>query len=101
IDLLAGRLDEATERLEESRALLGDALPEHPGIVDSLARAYGLRAEFDEAMGLLERAIESARARKDEQSETRFSILLANTLIDSGNLSSARELLGHAVAKAA
>src|SRR4051794_34572066 len=38
IDLLAERVAEAIERLEESRALLGDSLPEHPGIVDSLAR---------------------------------------------------------------
>jgi len=101
IDLHAGRLAEATERLEASKVLLGDGLAEHPGVVDSLARAYGLRAEFDEAIGLLERSIQSARARKDEQSEARFSILLANTLIDSGNLASARELLGRAVARAA
>jgi tetratricopeptide (TPR) repeat protein len=101
IDLHAGRLEVAIERLEESMALLGDAIADHPGIVDSLARAYGLRAEFDEAIGLLERSLQAARARKDEQSETRFSILLANALIDSGNLASARELLGHAVGKAA
>ena len=82
-------------------ALLGDALSEHPGIVDSLARAHAMRSQFDEAIGLLERAAEAARARKDEQSESRFSILLANTLIDSGNLSSARELLGHAIGRAA
>lgn len=100
IDLNAGRLEDAIERLEESRALLGDSIAEHPGIVDSLARAYGLRAEFDEAIGLLERALEFARARQDEQTESRFSILLANTLIDSGNLASARELLGHAVGRA-
>src|SRR3954471_1632565 len=101
IDLNAGRLEDGIARLEECRSLLGDALPEHPGIVDSLARAYGLRSEYDEAIGLLEHALESARARTDEQSESRFSILLANTLIDSGNLSSARELLGRAVGKAA
>jgi tetratricopeptide (TPR) repeat protein len=100
IDLHAGRLEEAVERLEESRELLGGALAEHPGIVDALARAYGLRSEFDEAIGLLERSVEFARARNDEQSETRFSILLANALIDSGNLASARELLGRSVAKA-
>jgi transcriptional regulator with XRE-family HTH domain len=101
IDLHAGRLDEAVERIEDSRALLGDALADHPGIVDSLARAYSLRSEFDEAIGLLERSLDTARARKNEQSEARFSILLANALIDSGNLASARELLGHVVAKAA
>ena len=101
IDLHAGRLEDAVERFDECTALLGDALSEHPGIVDSLARAYAMRSQFDEAIGLLERAAEAARARKDEQSESRFSILLANTLIDSGNLSSARELLGHAIARAA
>jgi tetratricopeptide (TPR) repeat protein len=101
IDLHAGRLEDAVERLDECTALLGDALSEHPGIVDSLARAYAMRSQFDEAIGLLERAAEAARARKDEQSESRFSILLANTLIDSGNLSSARELLGHAIGRAA
>jgi tetratricopeptide (TPR) repeat protein len=101
IDLYAGRLDEAVARLEESRDLLGDALAEHPGIVDSLARAYGLRSQFDEAIGVLERSIEVAQARSDEQAETRFSILLANALIDSGNLSSARELLGRSIGKAA
>jgi len=101
IDLHAGRLEEAVERLEESRQLLGDAVAEHPGIVDALARAYGLRSEFDEAIGLLERSLDLARSRQDEQAEARFSILLANALIDSGNLSSARELLGHAVGKAA
>jgi tetratricopeptide (TPR) repeat protein len=101
IDLHAGRLEAAIGRLEESMALLGDALADHAGVVDSLARAYGLRSQFDEAIGLLERSLEAARARKDEQSETRFSILLANALIDSGSLPSARELLGHAVGKAA
>jgi tetratricopeptide (TPR) repeat protein len=101
IDLHAGRLEDAVDRLEESRRLLGGAIAEHPGIVDSLARAYGIRSEFDEAIGLLEQALAGARARPDEQAEARFSILLANALIDSGNLSSARELLGHVVARAA
>ncbi len=101
IDLHAGQLDDAVDRLEQSSELLGDALADHPGIVESLARAYGLRSEYDEAIGLLERSLDAARARKDELSEARFSILLASSLIDSGNLSSARELLGHAVGKAA
>jgi tetratricopeptide (TPR) repeat protein len=101
IDLHAGRLDEAVGRLEESRALLGDELVNHPGIVDALARVYGMRAQFDEAIGLLERSLEVARERRDEPAEARFSILLANALIDSGNLSSAKELLGRSLAKAA
>src|SRR6185295_12968153 len=39
IDLHAGRLEDAVERLDECSSLLGAALTEHPGIVDSLARA--------------------------------------------------------------
>jgi len=101
IDLHAGRLDEAVERLEESRSLLGDELVNHPGIVDALARVYAMRSQFDEAIGLLERSREVARERGDEPAEARFSILLANALIDSGNLSSAKELLGRSLAKAA
>jgi transcriptional regulator with XRE-family HTH domain len=101
IDLHAGRLDAAVGRLEESRYLLGDGLAECPGVVDALARAYGLRSQFDEAIGLLERALALARERRDEPAEARFSILLANALIDSGNLSSAKALLGRSLAKAA
>jgi tetratricopeptide (TPR) repeat protein len=87
--------------LEESRSLLGDELVNHPGIVDALARVYGMRSQFDEAIGLLERSLEVARDRGDEPAEARFSILLANALIDSGNLSSAKELLGRSLARAA
>jgi tetratricopeptide (TPR) repeat protein len=100
IDLRAGRLDDAVERLEESRGLLGDDLASYTGIVDALARAYALRSEFDEAVGLLEHSLQVAHDRGDEPAETRFSILLANALIDIGNLSAANELLGHSLAKA-
>ena len=98
IDLHAGRLDEAIERMEESRRLLGDGLAGYPGIVDALARAYGLASEFEQAIGLLEHSLQLARDHGDDLAEARFSILLANVLIDSGNLASARELLGHALA---
>jgi tetratricopeptide (TPR) repeat protein len=99
IDLHAGRLDEAIERLEESRRLLGDGLAGYPGIVDSLARAYGLASEFEQAIGLLEHSLQLARDHGDDLAESRFSILLANVLIDNGNLASAKELLGHALAR--
>ena len=99
IDLHAGRLDEAIELLEESRRLLGDGLVGYPGIVDALARAYGLASEFEQAIALLEHSLQLARDRRDDLAEARFSILLANVLIDNGNLASARELLGHSLAK--
>lgn len=99
IDLHAGRLDEAIELLEESRRLLGDGLAGYPGIVDALARAYGLASEFEQAIALLEHSLQLARDHRDDLAEARFSILLANVLIDNGNLASARELLGHSLAK--
>jgi tetratricopeptide (TPR) repeat protein len=99
IELYAGRLDEAIELLEESRRLLGNGLAGYPGIVDALARAYGLVSEFEQAIGLLEHSLQLARDHGDDLAEARFSILLANVLIDNGNLASAKELLGHALAK--
>lgn len=99
IDLHAGRLDEAIELLEESRRLLGDGLAGYPGIVDALARAYGLASEFEQAIALLEHSLQLARDHGDDRAEARFLVLLADVLIDNGNLASARELLGHSLAK--
>ena len=101
IDFHAGRLDDAVERLEEARVLLGGSIAGYPGIVDSLARVYWMRDEYEVAIAVLEEALGLARSRGDEHADTRFSVLLANVLIDSGSLSSARELLGKTLAKAA
>ena len=100
IDLHAGRLDEAIERLEEARDLLRDAVLDDPGIVDGLARAYAIRGEYEVAIGILESCLPLADTRGDEALQARLSILLANVLIDSGNLPSARVLLGKSIAKA-
>jgi tetratricopeptide (TPR) repeat protein len=100
IDLHAGRVDEAVERLEEARELLGDAVIEHAGIVGALARAYVMGGEYESAIGVLEHALELARASGDVQTETRLRVLLANALIDSNNLAAARELLGRSIAQA-
>jgi tetratricopeptide (TPR) repeat protein len=100
IDFHAGRLDDAVERLEEARTLLAESIAGYPGIVDSLARVYWTRDEYEVAIAVLEDALGLARGRADEQAEARFSVLLANVLIDSGSLSSARELLGKTLAKA-
>ena len=101
IDLHAGRVDEAIERLDEARDLLGDAIVEHVAIVDALARAHVMRGEYESAIGVLQHALDLATARGDEPAETRIRVLLANALIDSGNLSAARELLGKSIAEAA
>jgi tetratricopeptide (TPR) repeat protein len=100
IDLHAGRVGEAIDRLEEAREGLGPALVDHPGVVDALARAYSMRGEYEEAIAVLEHGLALVRERQDEQAEARFSVLLANVLIDGGSLPSARELLGKSIAKA-
>lgn len=100
IDLHAGRFEEGTARLEEAHALLGDAVVDHAGIIDALTRAYSIRGEYESAIGLLEHGLALARARSDELVETRLSVLLANVLVDSGNLASAHKLLGKSIAKA-
>jgi tetratricopeptide (TPR) repeat protein len=100
IDLHAGRVGEAIDRLEEAREGLGPAIVDHPGVVDALARAYSMRGEYEEAIAVLEHGLALVRERQDEQAEARFSVLLANVLIDGGSLPSARELLGKSIAKA-
>ncbi len=99
IDLHAGRIPEAVDRLEEARELLGERIGDQPGIVEALTRAYAIRGEYESAIGLLELALKLVRERGDEQVETRFSVLLANVLIDGGSLPSARELLGKTIAR--
>jgi tetratricopeptide (TPR) repeat protein len=100
IDVHAGRLEEAIERLEEARELLADAVVDHVGIVDALADAYVMRGEYESAIAVLEHALGLAGPRGDEPAEMRLRVLLANTLIDSGNLAAARGLLGESIANA-
>lgn len=89
----------AKERLEEALALIGpdDLLP--ASLADTLGRAYAQLAELEEAIALFERSLEFAEAREDIVDTIRFSVLLANALIDSGNLSRAEVLLGHTIAR--
>lgn len=98
IDLHAGRIPEAADRLEEARELLGERIAEQPAIVEALTRVDSLRGEYESAIGLLRYALD--RIGDDEQAETRLTVLLANTLIDSGSLASARDLLGSSIARA-
>jgi tetratricopeptide (TPR) repeat protein len=100
IDFGAGRIEEAIERLEDARDLLGDSISEHPSVAEALGRAYSLRNEYESAIAVLDHALGQARARKDAHGEARFSVLLANALIDSGNLAEARVLLGRAISDA-
>src|SRR5262249_529313 len=64
---------------------------------DRLGRAYALIGEYDAAARLYERQLRVAESNEDALATFRVSTLLANTMIDSGNLGRAEELLGRAL----
>jgi len=99
IDLPAGRIGDAIERLEEARELLRDEFAAHPHVAEALGRAYAMRGEWEQALAVLRSSFDEARERGDEQAQARFAVLLANALIDSGNLAAARDLLGTTLAQ--
>jgi transcriptional regulator with XRE-family HTH domain len=97
----AGAIDEAIERLVEAQSLLGERLLENPSIPITLSMAYNVRGEHERAIAVYEQALELAKETADRSSETRFSVLLANVLIDQGSLNRSQELLARAIALSA
>jgi tetratricopeptide (TPR) repeat protein len=69
-----------------------------PGAVETLGRAYATLGELECAIAIFERALGQATAAEDKIAAGKFSILLANALIDSGRFGRAEEVLGHVLA---
>jgi tetratricopeptide (TPR) repeat protein len=101
IAFAAGDHHTAVASLEHALELAG-AKPgqELAGVADTLGRAYATLGDHESAIGLFERWLEEAKQRDDRLEIARFSILLANTLIDTGLFGRAQELLGSALALA-
>lgn len=92
-----GRHDDAIEHF--SRAIeQWPSLQEDAPIADSLGRAFALTSRYAEAMAIFERRLAAAEERHDLIDTVRFSVLLANTLIDRGSFGRAEELVGHVLA---
>jgi tetratricopeptide (TPR) repeat protein len=93
-----GQHREAVERLEEALEL--DALPsdQAAAVADRLGRAYSILGQREAAIGLYERFLEQAKGNEVELDVLRFSTLLANALLDTGNTRRAEELLGDGLA---
>ena len=68
---------------------------------DSLGRAYAMLGELESAIAVFERELQAAQERDDVMEVVRFSVLLANALIDSSNFGRAAELLGGVLARVA
>jgi tetratricopeptide (TPR) repeat protein len=99
IAFAAGDHHEAVASLERALELAGSS-PGHEfaAVADSLGRAYATLGDYESAIGLFERWLADAREREDLIEIVRFSILLANTFIDTGLFERAQELLGSTLA---
>ena len=96
----AGDPQRAVALLEDALDLLGEDATAHPAIADTLGRAYARVGEPESAVGVFQRFLDAARTRGDKVETMRFSVLLANAYIDSGNFASAEELVGQGLALA-
>jgi tetratricopeptide (TPR) repeat protein len=92
-----GRMVRAVALLEQS---LGDGearLLERSSSVETLARAYVQSGALDAAIALLERALDQAEAANAVVETLRFRVLLANGLIDAGELHAAERMLADSI----
>jgi tetratricopeptide (TPR) repeat protein len=64
---------------------------------DRLGRIYALRGEFEKSIAIYEQTLTQAETLGDEAEVMRFATLLANAVLDAGNLGRAQELLGRAL----
>jgi len=91
----SGNVDEAIERLQAAI----DAGAREAVAVDLLSRAYAKSGRLEDAIALLERARASAEQEDRSSDLLRFSVLLANALIDLGSFGRAAEVLGGSLAQ--
>jgi tetratricopeptide (TPR) repeat protein len=93
----AGNLREAISLFEEALALNGGKALVDPGAVDSLGRAYAGSGSRESAIALFDKAVVEARDVGAPVEQLRFTILLANALIDNGTFSEAERSLADVI----
>jgi tetratricopeptide (TPR) repeat protein len=91
---------EAIGLIEEALDLRALSRDQAAAAADRLGRAYMILGEHESAIGIWERQLADASESQDELATLRFSTLLANVVLDSGNFGRAEELLGHALSLA-
>jgi tetratricopeptide (TPR) repeat protein len=87
----ADRLDQAIQLLEQALEVRGGTLAD-PAAVDTLGRAYSAKGAIESAIALFERAVAEATDVAPVE-QLRFSVLLANALIDADAFGRAEESL--------
>ncbi|HEX3807744.1 MAG TPA: helix-turn-helix domain-containing protein, partial [Gaiellaceae bacterium] len=91
------RFGEATDLLEEALAAGSGSLLTDPGTVDTLGRCYAMAGSLEASIALFRRAVDEARKASAGIEELRFTVLLANALIDAGSVGDAQKFLAHVV----
>jgi tetratricopeptide (TPR) repeat protein len=97
----AERFGEAIELLGEALALNGGKTLADPSAVDSLGRAHARLGDRESAIAVFQSGVSEAKAAAAPVEELRFTILLANALIDNGAHPDAERLLAGVIALAA
>jgi len=94
--LRRGLTNEAIDQLEIA---IQTELPpvEAMAVAESLGRAYAAQGRFADALAVFNRFLDAAKEQNDRPNVLRFSVLLANALIDNGRFGHAEEILGEAV----
>ena len=88
---------EAIELLEQAlEARKGSTLAD-PGAVDTLGRAYAIAGALESSIALFERALAEASEAQAPLEQLRFSVLLANALIDVGAFGRAERALADVI----
>jgi transcriptional regulator with XRE-family HTH domain len=86
--LAAGRTGDAIELRAGNLAPADEA-----SAADALGRAYALRGELEAAIATFRRHLDAANEADDLSGRIRFSVLLANALVDAGDTGRASEVL--------
>jgi tetratricopeptide (TPR) repeat protein len=95
---LAFREDHARDAIEHLEAAYElDPQFDDPSAADTLGRAYARVGEEELAIALFRARLQEAVERDDVPNRTRFSVLLANALIDVAQFREAGDILGEAI----
>ena len=93
---LSDDAETAIDHLEYALAL-DASLAHDPATADTLGRAYARIGQMESAIALFRRNLDLSRTNSDAREQFRFTVLLANALIDSDALTEASTLLGEAL----
>jgi tetratricopeptide (TPR) repeat protein len=97
---LSDDAEDAIEHLELALEL-DETLAHDPSTADTLGRAYARVGQMESAIALFRQNLDLARENTDVREHLRFSVLLANALIDATELGEASALLGEALGNSA